>query len=454
MSERPRVLVELGAELERAARRSVPAGNGSAWRAGFDRHRLRFRVLPVALLILLAGAAAAIAASLISSGAPVPPTHVFSTPDAGLGKIVPGGAHLLPISTPDPAGGPAWGMRVLKTTRGAGCIQVGRLVNGQLVALGQDDAFKDDGRAHELPLSAGVERLKCSLLDQRGDIYDNITLKSVVASAAPGEQCRAPGTYTQRSSFPTCPLADERNLYFGLLGPDAQSITYSIHGQSHTLALGPGGSYLLVTKGSTHRYTGTAGSNERKGLAIADVVPTYSPITSIQYRDGATCHLTTASKWIYGRFACNPPMREPFGYLDPKAPSHAQLATPVKVRVVQKWHTPALFVEFKSRVALSSLRGEYELRWHEAGKSPQDVAIGPLTTGPATADEGDMIPETRSVAAGQTIRDTVSMGLLHRLAHPRAATGEVLLSFHSGSLIDAEKDRVLVSVGHFTVTVP
>jgi hypothetical protein len=65
---------------------------------------------------------------------------VFANPRAGLGKATAGTVHLLPTSTPDPRGGLPWGMRVLSTTRGAGCIQVGRLLDGELVAIGQDGA--------------------------------------------------------------------------------------------------------------------------------------------------------------------------------------------------------------------------------------------------------------------------------------------------------------------------
>ena len=64
---------------------------------------------------------------------------------------------MLPIAAPDPAGGPDWGMRVLSTTRGEGCLQLGRIVDGKLGALGQDDAFANDGRFHELPVSAAFD---------------------------------------------------------------------------------------------------------------------------------------------------------------------------------------------------------------------------------------------------------------------------------------------------------
>ncbi len=60
-------------------------------------------------------------------------------------------------------------------------------------------------------------------------------------------------------------------------------------------SVGPDGAYLIVTPGTTHRYSGAAGSSERAGLYVSDEVPVYSPITAIHYRGGATCHLWSGS---------------------------------------------------------------------------------------------------------------------------------------------------------------
>ncbi len=138
------------------------------------------------------------------------------------------------------------------------------------------------------------------------------------------------------AAFSTCPLADERNLYYGTLGPDATSFTYSAGGESHTVAtVGPDGAYLIVTPGTTHRYSGAAGSRERAGLYVSDEVPVYSPITAIYYRGGATCRLVTAERWIYGPRACAPPLAEPFGWVQIGVPTHAQLATPIHATLIR-----------------------------------------------------------------------------------------------------------------------
>ncbi len=289
----------------------------------------RWHAVPAMLLgLVFAGAAVALASGLISFGAPATSVPVFANPRAGLGRIAPGTVRLLPLSVPDPHGGLPWGMRVLSTTRSVGCLQVGRLLDGRLVALGQDGAFGNDGRAHELPLSTNVERLNCSFVDGRGRIFDSVTIKSQAASAAPGVHCEPPGTYapSHRAALSTCPLADERNLYYGMLGPDATGLTYSAGGNSHTvMTVGPDGAYLIVTPGTTHRYSGAAGQRERAGLYTSDDVPVYSPITAIHYRDGGTCQLVTAERWIYGPRACAPPLPEPFGWVQVGVPTHAQL---------------------------------------------------------------------------------------------------------------------------------
>ena len=233
------------------------------------------------------------------------PTPVFSSARSGLGALIPGTVKLLSVATADPGGGPAWGLRVLSTTRGAGCVQVGRLVDGKLVALGEDGAFGNDGRAHALPTSVAINSFSCALLDSQGQFFTSVTMLGQTASAAwwyRSTSCVPTGTPRARSStHPACPLGDERDVYYGLLGPQATSITYTVAGQRHTQAtVGPDGAYLIVTDVSAHQRIPGAGGG------TADDVPVFSPITSIQYRNGATCHLLTAHKWIVGFHACAP----------------------------------------------------------------------------------------------------------------------------------------------------
>jgi hypothetical protein len=417
----------------------------------------RWRVLPAMLLLVLVGAAVAFASGLISFGAPAPSIPVFASPRAGLGRIAPGSVRLLPISVPDPHGGLPWGMRVLSTTRGVGCLQVGRLLDGRLVALGQDGAFGDDGRAHELPLSTNVERLNCSFVDGRGRIFHSVTIRSQAASAAPGVHCEPPGTYapSHRAAFGACPLADERNLYYGMLGPDATGLTYSAGGRSHTLAtVGGDGAYLIVTPGTTHRYSGAAGSRERAGLYVSGEVPVYGPITAIHYRGGVTCHLVTAERWIYGPRACAPSLPEPFGWVQVGVPTHAQLATPVHATLIRDAEgRRAIRVRFTSRVAISSLRGEYQLEWHAPGMAPEASAGGSIDEGASAGYDG-LIPQGRDIAAGQTLTVTIDRGPLGSPLPPGITSGNVTLRYATGPFIQAEEDVTRIPVGSFKISVP
>jgi len=418
----------------------------------------RWRALPVMMLVLvLVGAAVALASGLISFGAPAASVPVFANPRAGLGRIAPGTVRLLPLSVPDPHGGLPWGMRVLSTTRGVGCLQVGRLLDGRLVALGQDGAFGNDGRAHELPLSTNVERLNCSFVDARGRIFDNVTIKSQAASAAPGVHCEPPGAYaaSHRAAFSTCPLADERNLYYGMLGPDATSLTYSLDGNSHTVAtVGGDGAYLIVTPGTTHRYSGAAGSHERAGLYTHDEVPVYGPITAIHYRGGATCHLVTAERWIYGPRACDPALPEPYGYVRAAVPTPAELAAPIHAKLIRRgagrWQVR---VRFASPVAISSLRGEYQLQWRDPATGHE--AYASMSFGErASSRYSGMIPQGANIKAGQILTATIGASPLGAPLAPGATSGSVTLRYADGPLIGAEEDTVSIPVGSFTIRVP
>lgn len=433
------------------------AAHATARRRVSARRASRWRVLPVLLLLVLVGGAVAFASGLISFGAPAASVPVFANPRAGLGSIAPGTVRLLPISVADPRGGLPWGMRVLSTTRGVACLQVGRLLDGKLVALGQDGAFGNDGRAHELPLSTNVERLNCSLVDDRGRIFDSVTIKSQAASAAPGVHCEPPGTYapSHRATFSACPLADERNLYYGTLGPEATSLTYSAGGKTRTVAtVGSDGAYLIVASGTTHRYSGAAGSLERRGLYTSDDVPVYSPITTIRYRSGASCHLVTSERWIYGPRACFPPLSEPFGWVQAGVPTHAQLATPIHATLIRDAAgRRAIRVRFASRVAISSLRGEYQLQWHEPGMAPGAFAAGPIEEDPSTSYSG-LLPRGRNIAAGQTLTKTLEQNHLGPRLAPGLTTGSVILDYATGPLIQAEEDTAKIPVGTFKIKIP
>jgi hypothetical protein len=353
----------------------------------------------IALLgaLVLGGGAFATVAIQLGSPAPKSRVELFTAPRTGDGALSPGSVRMLPISTPDPAGGAPWGMREFATSRGLGCIEVARLYSGKLVGVGQDYAFGNDGRYHSLSVASGGAGYGdwCSALDQYQRLYINQMWGEQPASAwqsrcyAPGSP---PGGHMRRE--PECPPADERNLYFGLLGPDAKSITYVLEGKHHTLATrGSEGAYLIVTRSSPHQLL--------TGVGTGGVVPVDGPITEIHYRDGATCHITRRS-WIGGAYACTPSLQVPVGYVAPKQLSytHAQVRTPLHVKLIPVRHGRyELRLTFTSRVALSNAQSGYNFIWYIPGvrfenhggyRTESDIAAGqrvsattcPLPPGP------------------------------------------------------------------------
>lgn len=358
-------------------------------------------LVPVALLLALLGALAA--GGVIEVGSPAKlPFSALGAAREGDGALLPGSVRQLPIAAPDPAGGPPWGLRELASSRGVGCLQFGRIVDGKLGALGRDGAFGDDGRFHPLPPGSDFD--SCAPLDGRHRLFANVVADDRPASAWPGIGGRSAGCVPPTAGpyekglrispserrlgvrpSTICPQSDLRNIYYGLLGPEAKSITYVLDGRRDTLdTVGPEGAYLFVTRASAHQLLNFAGAG------TADVVPVDGPITEIHYRDGATCHLT-AKSWIGGTDACTPPLPEPYGYVDVgRAPSPSEARAAVHASVHRGAGGRLLVtVGFRAPLAVTDARRAYALSWHEPSMPPQvsagveideDLAAGKLVT--------------------------------------------------------------------------
>jgi hypothetical protein len=434
-------------ELESQLRSAVRARRRSRPQWLRRGHRRTPALVLLAMLVLAAGALAA--GGVIQIGSPAEP-HTSSSSFYALkgGGIVKGTVRLLPVSTPDPAGGPAWGLRVLSTKRGEGCIQVGRLLQGKLGALGQDSAFHDDGLFHEFAVNTFGAQRSCTLLDGNNRLFLNATVGDIPASAwrgnFPDKGCvpSTAGPYERfaedgkRKPYPICPQADERNLYYGLLGPDAQSVTYKLDEQTHTeQTAGPEGAYLIVTRASpTQLFNFNAGGTQ-------DVVPVDGPITELHYRDGATCHLTARS-WIGGKDACTPELKVPVGWVPPRtpAPTAAQVAAPLHVRLIRaRQGRHALRISFSSRVAIANAHSTYTVRWHQPGMPPNVYGWGPLI--PAFPEIGETV--------------TARIGDYGPALGPGTTTGEIIYQDQAGpGNLEEAGGTVRYTVGRFTVHVP
>lgn len=268
-------------ELEIGLRDAVRRRAHLPWRARMLQLSLRHRGLAVVLasLVVATPAVAAVGAAdgWFSPGA----SGIYYPASAirGLGKVLPNGGTLLPIRVADPDGGPPWGLRLVKTTRGQTCIQVGRVVGGQIGQLGIDTAWHNDHKFHEIKPNNQLADL-CGSTDAAGNGFVNQGAYGAPASVDVPLQNSSgspnacvdpymsgiapfnlrPGKLPprlkkvrkrlqqQRRADGDCPPHAMRIIFAGLLGPDARSITYKTpDGQTRTEPTAGGvGAYLVV----------------------------------------------------------------------------------------------------------------------------------------------------------------------------------------------------------------
>ena len=203
-----------------------------------------------------------------------------------------GTAHIA-VRAPDPSGGASWALRTLQTGRRQACLQIGRLEHGQIGTLGQDGAYSNDGRFHPIPLH---DSFPCASTDANNNLFLNVLEGGVPANGNAG------GGHGSCSAN-TCPSQDLRNIAFGVLGPNAVSVTYSLHGQTITEPTGPDGAYIAVVPGTSklcrvQRFGESCfggGGEQTTGTLQSGL------ITSVRYSNGRVCRLAVAGPLGSGR---------------------------------------------------------------------------------------------------------------------------------------------------------
>jgi hypothetical protein len=235
--EHLQILQEVRDELIAAAHRQEAGPRAAAGVRSWLSRRVNAGV--TAMVLVLSGSAIAVAATGVLSGSPVKEQGRLS-PNAGIGVPAPGGSRLLGLRAPDPQGGLPWGMRLVHTTRGEICVQVGRLDDDQLGQLGIDGAFHDDGRFHPLAPDILPE------YSDSGDVSCDVAAPIAIGSWRSGDRNAAPNGPELTSFKPTA--KDLRLISWGLLGPHAVSVTYDTAAGVRTRPVAPGtGAYLIVS---------------------------------------------------------------------------------------------------------------------------------------------------------------------------------------------------------------
>jgi hypothetical protein len=360
---------QLERELVEAARRNSRT----------SRRALRPSMVAALAVVLLALAAAALAATkLLGSGAPlVPSPGTPLNPSSGMGVVEVGSTRMLPIAAPDAAGGPPWGLRFVRTTRGLGCLQAGRLVRGQIGVIGRDGTFGNDGRFHPLAasyLGSGLAgAFPCGTLDARGHAFAAVAMFGVPASGLVTPSSTQPGCVPFRDHGPIgkrphqppiCPRRDWRRLYFGMAGPEATSVTYLAGGRTHTVkTVGDQGAYLIVLP---LRIPALGHGRLQLGSYSPLAGAGGGPIVRIDYRDGHACRLAPRHDEFSGE-SCPPVGQVP---LPRPRITRADVASPVTATLRKSHLGPMLVISFVARVAVSDASSQYSFSVRFPGRAP------------------------------------------------------------------------------------
>jgi len=232
--------------------------------------------------------------------------------------------------------------------------------------IGQDGAWANDHRFHPISPNAYTGD-SCTQTDGSGNAFNNVFASGTTASAVvpwgAGLQSDSCGGTNAGRREPPCPKADLRDLNYGLLGPQATSITYvAATGRLFTEPTnGRDGAYLIVrrvTNESCVLLPGggrgcTSGGGRTSGAALPSGV-----ITAVSYRDGHVCRLPAPTTSGVAQASCTP-----IGYTAPHADhvTVSQVVTSITVRKSPSRHYcttgPLSVAPCKARSSLRSQHG-------------------------------------------------------------------------------------------------
>lgn len=350
--------------LEAANRRHLTSSGASLSETPDPRRGLRartrgLRVPLIAFVCLVASTAIALAASgVILTGAPVRPEGQMN-PSVGEGVPSPGASRLLPVRVPDPEGGLPWGMRIVHTTRGEVCVQIGRVENGQLGELGIDGVFHNDGRFHPMPADVLPETSRVGVGVGDNDSTETVSchlVGQVTVGVHRGVDRSAGAANGHERARPS---SDLRDIYYGILGKSAVSVSYRYGASVRSVTvLRPLGVYLIVRRATSGALVGSGAES----LGSEGDLSPFPPLTAITYRlDGKLCqrgpveapgvtdHLTNPCPWPHW------PTGHPVSPRDLHQPVHVQIQ-------VSHDLIAGVQLSFTAPFAVASAKEDYEIR--------------------------------------------------------------------------------------------
>jgi hypothetical protein len=440
----------------------VEHATGPAPRARRPR-RLAVLVVVGALAIAASawGATQLVTGSIVVTG--FPPVSA----NTGVGAPLPSSSPVLGLRVTDPTGGLPWGMRIVRTTRGEACLQVGRVLDGKIGVLGTGYAFHADGRFHTLSPEDALG-LNCVHVDAHGHVIDvqgPMTVSadglSLAESMSDRVRCDLPG---QHDWGVRCPRSQLRLMAFGALGPDAVSLRVRFQGRSFDVKpYGADGVYLLV-------FDAPKGTNAGAYFGAQAPGP---PTMTVTFADGSSCPLPS----VNDPFLCQP---EGIEYASGPAVTPADVSTPIHARYRTNVHGgqspfvttgpfsaaaaplgrgpgPGLVIAFRARVAIHGPLSTYGVEIH------RPVVRGCF--GEGTLQSNQTSP---TLAAGQMTRFVIR---LQAACHGRYSGRVFYLSINPSSEPAGEESLINemsaslvkptlhlpppgITVGYFTVDIP
>ncbi len=348
------LIPELEQELTRAITETIPA-----------RRRSRLRRLPmlVPVAATLAGTAVALAAAgVIQLGSPEREssghTTVAAEADSGLGTISPANSELLAIRVEDPGSLLPWGLRVARTSRGLGCVRAGLVLNGRLGALGIDGDFGNDGYFHPFPIAGTPRLIGCAPLDTHGELFISASEADVPTSASALHRCPGAGANGKVPPSALCAGSNTRDIYYGLLGPRAASLTYTSGGTAHTIIpQAPHGAYLIILPADPRDLNGVT----------TGLIPAGRPITQVTYRGGLICRFTGSNP--EPRSDCSTPPGSKYTQPNLKRLLATAPRTRITATVTHGRHSAwSVTVSFKAPVAIPNALAAYSVELHNPGR--------------------------------------------------------------------------------------